>query len=132
MNSMFTGARAFNQNIGGWNTAMVSNMNRMFYSAAAFNQNIASWNTAKVSDMTYMFHSAAAFNQNIATWNVLSVMSASGTPPLPPSLRLVASQPAPCRRQYVFGRAASDVRIRHVPPTELSLGWQASSLSPSA
>jgi len=90
--------------------------------------------------MGSMFYSAAVFNQNLATWNVLSVMSASGTPRvtcrscahIPPSLRLVASQPAPCRRQYVFGRAASDVRIRHVPSTELSLGWQASSLSPSA
>ncbi len=37
---MFNGAAAFNQNIGAWNTAAVTNMAGMFQSAAAFNQDI--------------------------------------------------------------------------------------------
>ncbi len=46
----FWQAKAFNANIGAWNTASVSNMDRLFYETA-FNQNIASWNTAKVRFM---------------------------------------------------------------------------------
>ena len=143
MYCLFSEAEAFDQNIGSWNTAKVSNMNSMFSYAAAFNHDLAAWNTAKVGTMSLMFEQAAAFNQNLAGWNVLSVTSFGGALPrlrhlrrsctnMPPSLRLVASQPAPRRPEYVFGRAASDVCIRHVPPTEWSLELQAPSPTPSA
>ena len=44
-------------------------MKVMFVEATAFNQNIGSWNTAAVTDMVGMFAFATAFNQNIGSWN---------------------------------------------------------------
>jgi hypothetical protein len=143
MLSMFGAAVSFNQNLAAWNTAKLSDMTGMFSRAAAFNQNLAAWNVASVSSMQGMFQASAAFDQDLAGWNVLSVTSFSSAPlrlrPLrrccahmPPSLRLVVSRPAEHRPEYVFCRAASDVCIRHVPPTEWSLELQAPSPTPSA
>jgi surface protein len=73
MQSMFSGATAFNQPIGNWNTASVTNMQRMFSDATAFNQDISNWNTANVTDMQSMFSGATAFNQPIGNWNTASV-----------------------------------------------------------
>ena len=64
----FRSASAFNQAIGSWNTAQVTDMYGMFYSASAFNQDIGSWNTAQVTDMQWMFKYASAFNQDISSW----------------------------------------------------------------
>ena len=94
--------RAFNQDIGGWDTATVTDMEMMFWmlrlstrtsaagtqqcdryatmfnSAIAFNQDIGSWNTASVTNMESMFNDATAFNQDIGSWDVGLLASASG------------------------------------------------------
>ena len=50
-----TSAVAFNQDIGGWNTAEVLSMQDMFDGAKAFNQDIGSWNTAALHNTDGMF-----------------------------------------------------------------------------
>jgi surface protein len=42
----------------------------MFRNAPAFNQPIGSWNTAKVTNVAIMFYDATDFNQDISAWNV--------------------------------------------------------------
>ena len=56
-------ARAFNQDLDGWDTGKVTIMSSMFYGASAFNGNIGSWNTANVTLMNLMFFGASAFNR---------------------------------------------------------------------
>ncbi len=73
MSDMFFRASAFNQPIGNWNTAAVTSMVAMFLSASAFNQPIGAWNTAAVTDMNNMFRGASAFNQPIGNWNTAKV-----------------------------------------------------------
>ena len=41
--------------IGSWDTSQVVDMESMFSGAAAFNQDISAWNTAKVTTMESMF-----------------------------------------------------------------------------
>jgi len=72
---MFSGANAFNQPIGAWNTGAVTNMEYMFWRTAVFNQPIGTWNTGAVTNMNAMFYQAAAFNQNITGWNVAAVIT---------------------------------------------------------
>ena len=50
-------------------------MYAMFFQARAFNQNIGDWDTAKVTDMSSMFRDATAFNQDLSGWNVSQIAS---------------------------------------------------------
>jgi len=77
MSYMFSGASAFNQNIGSWTVSGVTNMSYMFSGASAFNQNIGSWTVSGVTNMSYMFSGASAFNQNIGSWTVSGVTNMS-------------------------------------------------------
>ena len=85
MEQMFMEAYAFNQNIGGWNTAKVTNMEQMFFSAHKFNQPIGSWDTSSVIEMEEMFCCSNppywdmygenyfnAFNQTVSAWTISS------------------------------------------------------------
>jgi surface protein len=73
MISMFMYCKAFNQDIGNWNTSKVTHMKAMFYQADAFNQDIGSWDVSKVTQMTSMFQIATAFNQDIGSWDTSNV-----------------------------------------------------------
>jgi len=78
-------ASAFNQAIGKWNTAKVTDMYFMFYYASAFNQPIGNWDTTAVTTMQSMFFGASAFNQKLC-WkflsrtNVIAMFSGIGCP----------------------------------------------------
>ena len=61
------GQTAFNQDIGQWDVGNVTNMFAMF-STTPFNQNITNWNVSKVINMNRMFRNATAFNQPIQYW----------------------------------------------------------------
>ena len=53
MQYMFGHAENFNQPIGSWNTAAVTDMQFMFGEAYDFNQPIGSWDTSAVTNMQY-------------------------------------------------------------------------------
>lgn len=69
MNGMFSGAAAFNQPIGIWNTSKVTNMSYMLQ-ARIFNQPINNWDTSKVTNMSRMLQIALDFNQPINNWSL--------------------------------------------------------------
>jgi surface protein len=67
-----------------WSTSNVTLMRYSFYNnlinpTSSFNQNIGSWNTAKVTDMTAMLYNRPNFNQNLGNWNVSLVTEFNGT-----------------------------------------------------
>ncbi|QHU91137.1 BspA family leucine-rich repeat surface protein [Candidatus Saccharibacteria bacterium oral taxon 955] len=53
-----------------WDTKNVESLNSTFSGARQFNQNISSWNTSKVTDMDNTFTNAYEFNQPIQSWDV--------------------------------------------------------------
>ncbi len=74
---MFSGASAFNQPIGNWNVANVTNMSSMFFVSETFNQPLDSWDTRAVTDMNSMFDNSRVFNQSLASWNTSAVVNIS-------------------------------------------------------
>ncbi len=62
---MFLNAKAFNEEIEGWDTSNVTDMSFMFYGTEAFNQALNSWNTANVTKMGHMFENALQFNASV-------------------------------------------------------------------
>jgi surface protein len=73
LNSMFTYARNFNEDISGWDTSRVTDMMQLFHTATSFNQPIGSWNVGNVTTMMSMFTSASSFNQNLSLWDTSKV-----------------------------------------------------------
>ncbi|QQY78680.1 BspA family leucine-rich repeat surface protein [Mycoplasma mycoides subsp. capri] len=85
MESMFEGAKKFNQDLSMWNTSNVVNMSQMFKDAKNFNQNIntkylknknkysVSWDVSKVKNMQSMFEGAEKFNSDLYNWNTRKV-----------------------------------------------------------
>jgi surface protein len=77
MSGMFQGALTFNQDISSWDTHLVQVMNSMFNGASLFDKPLATdvnkWNTSAVEDMRFMFRGASAFNQNISSWDTSAV-----------------------------------------------------------
>eukprot|EP00546_Thalassionema_frauenfeldii_P012457 CAMPEP_0178928764 /NCGR_PEP_ID=MMETSP0786-20121207/20124_1 /TAXON_ID=186022 /ORGANISM="Thalassionema frauenfeldii, Strain CCMP 1798" /LENGTH=187 /DNA_ID=CAMNT_0020604743 /DNA_START=23 /DNA_END=583 /DNA_ORIENTATION=+ len=63
--SIFTQARAFNQDLTNWNTSKAKFMSGMFVDASSFNGDISQWDTSEVVSMWCMFCNATSFNQNI-------------------------------------------------------------------
>ncbi len=82
MDRMFYGAKAFNQDISGWDVRGVKNMDSMFWGAEAYNNGDAAldWgdNTGLVESMSSMFREAKGFNQDISGWDVRGVKYMSG------------------------------------------------------
>jgi surface protein len=64
MGFMFSGARAFNQPLAGWDVSKVEDMGWMFSGARAFNQPLAGWDVSKVEDMRWMFESCPILPEN--------------------------------------------------------------------
>jgi len=77
MRGMFSYAENFNQSLNSWDTQNVEDMSLMFEGAKSFNSNINSWNTKNVKDMSKMFQGAEVFNQPINNWNVRNVLNMS-------------------------------------------------------
>ena len=74
MSRMFTGASAFNGNVGSWDVSNVTNMSELFNAAYSFNQDISNWDVGQVTNMRYLFAVADAFNQDISNWDVSKVV----------------------------------------------------------
>ena len=51
MENLFYGKQSFNDDLGAWDVARVTNMRRMFSNARAFNSDLSSWDVSSVTTM---------------------------------------------------------------------------------
>ncbi|PLW80539.1 hypothetical protein C0585_02095, partial [Candidatus Woesearchaeota archaeon] len=72
MDSMFSYADAFNQDLNQWNTSSVVYMTCMFCETDLFNGNISTWDVSSVESAESMFYNAIAFNSDMIGWNFSS------------------------------------------------------------
>ncbi len=77
VSNMFNSAKAFNQDISGWDVSHVTDMSYMFAQAEVFNQPISRWDVSRVTNMEGMFSNAKVFNQDISGWDVSRVTDMS-------------------------------------------------------
>jgi len=72
MDSMFSGARVFDQSLGKWDTSEVRTMFGMFAGAEAFDGSVEDWDTSAVENLAEMFRGAKRFNRPIDRWDLSS------------------------------------------------------------
>ena len=70
---MFTGASAFNHDIGNWDTTGKLHMRYMFHYASSRSTKTLGWDTQLVTTMSFMFIPFCAFNQDNESWNTEKV-----------------------------------------------------------
>lgn len=87
MKGMFSGSAgegewvtmSFNQPIGNWNTASLTDPSFMFAGNSAFNQDLRLWDMDKVTTLEGMFADATAFNGAVNDWDISSVTTLANT-----------------------------------------------------
>jgi surface protein len=70
---MFYRATAFNGDVSGWDTGLVTNMEGMFGLASSFNGDVSGWDTGLVTSMRAMFAGASSFDQSLGAWDISMV-----------------------------------------------------------
>ena len=77
MATMFRSARAFDQDIGGWNVANVTTMGTMFDNAVSFKQDISRWDVSKVANFDWFlngtFLPTEYYNRLLMRWSNLDL-----------------------------------------------------------
>ena len=63
------GTASFTDDIGDWDTSLITDMGLLFLNQASFNADISGWNTSQVTYMGDMFWGASVFNQPIGNWD---------------------------------------------------------------
>lgn len=75
LNSLFSGATNFNQDISMWDVSNVTDFSYMFWNCFVYNQSLSAWDVSSATNMNYMFYNATSFNQVINNWCVTNITS---------------------------------------------------------